>query len=352
MSDTTKPDTNDTIYDAVIIGSGVAGFTSAITIGKLGGRAVLVEKKKLGGVCVNYGCIPTKAMIAGVKLIDKLRKPDRMERMGVSILGYEAHFEKLMQWKDHVVNVSSLGVRQLISENHVEYIEGEARIIAPGKVKVGEKLLEAKKIIIATGSSSLSLPEVPIDGKSILASRHVLELDHIPKDFVIIGGGFIGAEFAGVFNLLGSRVTVIEFLPRLLPNEDEEISEAFTREYQKRGITVLADHKVIGREAQTLIIKNMKDSGIQKIPFEKALMAVGRVPNLPPELDSLGIHYSKKGIIVNEYLETNVPGIYAAGDVTELSLLAHLGIYQAEIAASNVMDTPRKACYEYVSSCV
>lgn len=320
--------------DGVIIGGGPAGYSCAVRIAQLGGKAIVVEKQELGGVCANRGCIPTKALHATAKLLDKLGKAGNY---GVEAK-FSYDFPKVMERKERVVKTTVMCLKKLMESHGIEVVKGTGRIISKNEVRIEEtgKILKAKNIVIATGSAPVSIP-----GIECISSDEILGLDRAPKRLLIIGGGVIGVEFATIFSRLGSQVTIVEMMERIIPAEDEEVSKALATSMEKDGMRIFVSSKVEKVSGNKAFIKT-KEKAFEE-EFDKILVAVGRKPNIPEELRALGIKYEKNGILVDGSMQTNVKGVFAAGDVTG-SYLAHVAFEQGIVAAENMMG--RKSVIE------
>lgn len=328
------------MYDAIVIGGGIAGYNCCLKVVELGGKAVLIEKKELGGTCTNYGCIPTKAMQASAKVIDKLRKS---KKYGINVSDFSVDFKEIINRKDRIVKTSVLGIKSLLEK--VEIINGEGKIIDKNKVNVNDKVLEGKNIVIATGSMPIRLPN--IDG---MTNEEILELEEVPKKLLIIGGGAIGAEFGCIFNRFGSEVTIVEMLEQIIPTEEKEIAEELKRGMEKDGIRIYTNAKVEYVKGNNALIKTSE--GEIKEEFDKVLIAVGRKANFDKEeMGKLGVKCSKKGIKVNKQMQTSVDNIYAVGDVTGEMQLAHYGYHQGITAAENIMGKKSKIS-KVVPNCI
>lgn len=323
--------------DIAVIGAGPGGYVAAIRASQLNAKVVLIEKSEVGGVCLNRGCIPTKSIYASAELLSKIKKASSF---GISVPNYELNMAEVITRKNRIVRRLASGVKALINKNKIELITGEAVLQSPNAIKVSSgDIIEAKKIIIATGSSSANIPNFPIDKKRIITSDEALEMPVLPKDMTIIGGGVIGVEFANIFNEFGVKVTIVEMLPSILPLEEEEISAELTKELQSRGIEILTNKRL---------------SSPDEISSEKILVAVGRVPNVSGlGLENANIQFDvRKGISVNEKMETSNPNIYAIGDVTGKILLAHVASHQGMAAAENAAGGNCEMHYDLVPNCI
>lgn len=340
--------------DVAVIGGGPAGYVAAIRAAQLGGKVVLVEKEKLGGVCLNIGCIPTKVLVKSCEVLSTIK---RAKEFGVEVgEDIKINLPRLMGRKKRIVARLVGGVGYLLKKNKVQWIKGEGNLIDPSTILIREEgkeqRLKAKKIIIATGSLPANLPIKGIDEKAVITSTEALEIEDIPENFLIIGGGVIGIEFANIYSTLGSKVTIVELLPRILPGEDAEISEKLKQIMIKRGINILTSSTVdsVKREETGYVGVVKTPQGIKEIPFDKMLVSVGRRANSTKiGLEQVGIKTDKKGWIqVNSRMQTNIPNIYAAGDVVGGYLLAHIAYIEGEIAAENAMEKFSEVNYRAV----
>jgi dihydrolipoamide dehydrogenase len=342
-------------FDVIVIGGGPGGYVAAIRAAQLGAKVLLIEKDELGGTCLHRGCIPTKAMLSDAKLYDHVKRSSVLKTGGLRV-----DMKELLLRKNEVVKRLATGVQFLIKDNGITFSQGVARFLDPKTIEVegqkGKERFEGRKIIIATGSVSAQIPNVPIDGKTILTSTEMLNLSSIPKDLLIIGGGVIGMEFACLFNALGSKVTVIEMLPEIISTEDGEVIRGLATLLKKRKIEIYAETRVKeakvkkGRSEVVAIDKEEKE-----IPFhaEKALVAVGRSPYTEGlQLDKIQIAMNGKCIKVNEKMETGLPGIYAIGDVTGRQMLAHKASAEGIVAAENALGHPAKVDYSKIPNCI
>jgi dihydrolipoamide dehydrogenase len=353
-------------YDVVIIGGGPGGYVAAIRAAQLGARVALVEKERIGGTCLNHGCIPTKTLVSSVEIYLLAKQA---ARYGVDIGSYNGepsihvNFPQMMARKDEVVDTLVTSVIELVKGHKVDVYEGLGTILRPGLVQVkvdvdGEpntQQLTAKKIIIATGSVSARLPIPGLDLPGVLSSRELLALEELPQSLAIVGGGVIGIEFASIFNALGTKVTVVEMLPHLLPPVDRRLARRFQRVLSAQGVEVKLNAPVeeIGLEKGRLRVKfaSAKDEGA--VEAEKVLVAVGRWPYTDGlGVGELGIKMDRRRILVNEFMETSVPGIYAIGDVLGTYMLAHVASYEGEVAVENALGHRRAADYRAVPYCV
>ncbi|KEI91933.1 dihydrolipoyl dehydrogenase [Clostridium botulinum] len=342
----------------VVIGGGPGGYVAAIRGAQLGAEVTLIEKEKLGGTCLNIGCIPTKVLLHSSELLNEIKE--------ARTLGIEVNNEVKINWtqlqnrKNTVVNTLVSGVSSLLEHNKVKVINGTAAFEGKSSIKVTKDQGESENIqfdnvIISSGS----VPFIPpIEGRElegVIDSTGALSLDSIPKSMVIIGGGVIGIEFANIFNSLGCKVTVIEMLPYILPPVDREISEILKEKLKKDGIDIYNNCKVtkIENNNENLNVSFEEDNDKLNIEAQKVLIAVGRRANISNlNLESTGVYIEKGCIWVNDNMETNIKGIYAIGDCTGKNMLAHVASDQGIIAVENIMGKNKKMDYKTVPACV
>jgi len=330
------------MYDAVIIGAGPGGYVCAIEISKLGGKVCIVEKNGFGGTCTQRGCIPTKYLHS---VGDFVRKASMSKSYGIDSkidLDYKILKSKMFT----TVGKLASGIQLLLKDNDVEIVEGEAEIIAPNKVKVGSKILETKNVVIATGSTPVSISGYDFKEK-ILSTDTFWSMEELPKSIAVIGGGYSGCEFASILNVLGCKVWLIEMEEALMPDNPQEIGKTLEKYMRIDGITVLTNSKV----------EKITDNGIlvngQNIDVEKILVCVGRKPNIgSDEMKKLGIEFSGKGIDVNKKMLTSISNIYAIGDITGKYQLAHVASKQGEVAAHNITGHDSEMDYSVIPFCV
>jgi len=335
-----------THYDLIVLGGGPAGYPAAIRAAQLGADVCLIEENKLGGVCLNWGCIPTKAMHATAHMIELSRKTGHIDNSGVDM-------ESLAAYRSEVVKKLVTGVTGLLEKRGVEVIRGRGRLISPKQVKVDSKdVLEGEKIIIATGSSAMTLPGIEFDGERILSSKELLNMKHLPSSLIIIGGGVIGSEFASIYNALGTEITIVEMLPSLVAEESDRIGKYLRMFFKKKGIKVNLKSRVEQIERNSEGVTAILDNG-EKVEAEAAVLSVGRAPNLKDTgIEELGIESDKNGIRVNGRMETGVDGVYAAGDVVGGYLLAHVATREGVVASENALGHEREIDYSLVPSTV
>lgn len=324
--------------DVVIIGGGPGGYVSAIRASQLGLKTILVEKARLGGECLIAGCIPSKSLISVAKLFDKVREG---AKFGIRTTGLSIDVPALQAWKAGVVSTLENGVGTLLRGNKVEVISGVAELASPGHVIVktasGTEEVIAKNVVIATGSSSIQLPGLEYDGKRVISSREALELQSLPKKMLIVGGGYIGLEIAGVYQRLGSEVVVVELTDQLLPGTEADLVRLVQKSLERRGAAIYLKSKVTLLEKQAGGVRVRLDTpnGAVDVVADVALVSVGRRPNSAGlGLEKLGVELDSKGFIKTDtQMHTNVGGVYAIGDVRGGPLLAHKAQKEGIVAA-------------------
>lgn len=343
------------MFDVVVIGAGPGGYVAAIRGAQMGAKVALVEGAGLGGTCLNVGCIPTKAL---VHCASTYLSAVNASRFGIHAKEVTLDMAAVIAHKRNTVEQLVSGVEKLVQGNGVQVYKGWAKIPAPGKVEVAleggsEELLETKNIVIATGSKHFNLPF--LEGKAV-NSDQLLELDHVPERLCIIGGGVIGIEFACIFSAFGAEVTVIELLPSILPNMDQEISRRLALILRRKGINIHTNTQVtgvIGDGGGQVVLAKAKDGTEIRFEADLVLSAVGRVPNFGGiDLDALGIQYDRKGIKTDERMATNIPGIWAIGDVVGRTLLAHGASAEGIAVMENIFGKAKAMDYSAVPACV
>jgi dihydrolipoamide dehydrogenase len=339
----------------VVIGGGPGGYVAAIRAAQLGTGVVLVEKNLLGGTCLNWGCIPTKAMLACTEVLDAIREA---EAYGISVGEPKPDLKAIVERKEKVSEQLRNGIAQLLKANKVELVKGFGRLAAPDRVVVetenGEVTIETEKVIIATGSEPARLPTFDFDQPAILTSTEGLALTEIPSSMIIVGSGVVGSEFATIFSSLGTKVTMVELMDRILPTEDERIATQMKRILNKRGIEILTGTTIEQVVEYRPDGVKVKLSSGQELEAEKLLVSIGRALNSQGiGLEEVGIEKGQRGeILVNERMETNVPGVYAIGDVVGGILLAHVASFEGICAAENAMGLDSVMNYDVVPACI
>ena len=338
--------------DIVIIGGGPGGYVAAIHAAHLGADVALVEKDKLGGTCLNRGCIPTKALVRSAEvMLDARRSSD----FGIDVANIGVNFQRVMERKRGVVDKLVSGVEQLMKANRISVHRGIGRILSPHLVKVNGEEITTRKVVIATGSESTLLPIPGLDLPGVLTTDDILELKELPRSLVIIGGSYTGVEFACIFRVLGTEVTIVKRRPLRLEPLDEEVGRRFAQTLPGQGISVKtgAAVKAIKQEGESLRVVWDEAEGEQGVEGQMVLMATGRKPYTADlGLAELGVKMDGPAIVVDEYLETNVKDIYAIGDVIGRHMLAHVASYEGEVAVENALGRSRQADYSAVPSCV
>jgi len=330
-------------YDLAIVGSGPGGYVAAIRAAQWGLKTAVIEKNGfLGGTCLHVGCIPTKVLLHHAEIYDHIK---RASEFGIEIKGYQLVWESVLARKDKIVKKHSKGIELLFRKHKIESIQGWGRIAGPGRVAIEKdgkaSEIEAKNILLATGSEARSLPGVDFDGKTILSNREILGLPEVPKSLIVVGAGAVGVEFASIYNSFGAEVTVLEMLPRIVPVEDEEISAELEKVFRKKGIQIQTEAKVesIKKESKGISVAFTDRSGKkQTLSAEKILIAVGR----KPQTENLGLEKTRakveRGFVhVGPYMETAEPGLYAIGDIVAgYPQLAHAASMEGLIAVGKM----------------
>ena len=323
------------MYDLIIIGAGPAGVAAAEYAARNGFKTALIEKEALGGVCLNSGCIPTKTILHTTKLFSQFKKSSKF---GITCAqGPEIDLSRLGQRVKEVNTQLRAGLDFLVKSNKIDLFNAEAGIVSPVQVKAGDKILETRHILIACGSKPIELPKIKFDGKKIISSSEALDIREVPKKLLIIGGGVIGCEFAEIFLSLGSLVEIVELTSNLLPGIDKEAARRIESVFKKKGVKLSL---------------NTDASALNFTDYDKVLLCVGRAPysDCFPGLD---IKKERSRILVNEYLQTSAPDIYAAGDCIGGYLLAHAASYEGRLSVQNMLSgNTRKADYKAVPSCI
>jgi dihydrolipoamide dehydrogenase len=322
----------DHSFDVVILGGGSGGYAAALRSAQLGKSVALVERDKLGGTCLHRGCIPTKALLHSAEIADNTREA---ENFGINATFNSIDMPKVNSYRDGIIDKLFKGLTGLVNSKNITVVAGEGRLTGPKTVTVNGDNYTGTNVVLATGSYSKSLPGLEIGGR-VITSDHALKLDFVPKSVIVLGGGVIGVEFASIWRSFGSEVTIIEGLPHLVPNEDEVISKALERAYRKRGIDFKLGVRFSGVEQTDSSVTAVLEDGT-RVEAELMLVAVGRGPN------TAGFGYEEQGltmdrgwVITNDRLNTNLPGVYAAGDIVPGVQLAHRGFQQGIFIAEDI----------------
>ena len=311
-------------YDVIVLGSGPGGYVTAIRASQLGLKTAVIEKESLGGVCLNWGCIPTKALLKSAQVFDYLK---HAEDYGLSVKQYDKDFTKVVARSRNIADGMSKGVQFLLKKNKIDVLKGFGKLKPGKKVDVDGTQYSADHIIIATGSRSRVLPNLPQDGKKVIGYREAMTLKKQPKSMIIVGSGAIGVEFAHFYNTMGTDVTLVEFQPNIVPVEDIDVSKQFERSFKKAGIKVMTNSSVekVDTSGKTVKATVKTKKGEEIIEADVVLSAVGIVSNIEGiGLEDVGIVADKGKIMVNDFYQTNIPGYYAIGDVTPGQALAHV----------------------------
>ena len=344
-------------FDVIVVGSGPGGYVTAIRASQLGLKTAIVEKESLGGVCLNWGCIPTKALLKSAQVFEYI---NHAEDFGINVKGAEANFQNVISRSRSVADGMSKGIDFLMKKNKIEVIMGTATLKAGKKIEVvdvdGKKTeYSANNIIIATGARSRELPNLPQDGKKIIGYRKAMTLESKPKKMVVVGSGAIGVEFAYFYNAMGVDVTVVEYLPNIVPLEDEDISKQLARTFKKSGIKVMTNSSVesVDTSGKGCVVSVKTKKGDEKIECDVVLSAVGITANIENiGLEDVGIVTDKGKILVNDYYQTNIPGYYAIGDVLPTQALAHVASAEGIICVEKIAGhNPEPLDYGNVPGC-
>ena len=311
-------------YDIIVLGSGPGGYVTAIRASQLGFKTAIVEKESLGGVCLNWGCIPTKALLKSAQVFEYLK---HAEDYGLKVEGADKDFDAVVKRSRGVAEGMSKGVQFLMKKNKIDVIEGFGKLKPGKKVDVDGTEYSADNIIIATGARSRELPSLPQDGKKIIGYREAMTLKEQPKKMIVVGSGAIGCEFGSFYNAMGTEVTIVEYMPNIVPVEDEEVSKQFERSLKKAGINIMTGSSVesVDTSGDGVVATVKTKKGEEKLEADIVLSAVGIKTNIEGiGLEDVGIITDKDKVIVNDWYQTNMPGYYAIGDVTPGPALAHV----------------------------
>lgn len=311
-------------YDIIVLGSGPGGYVTAIRASQLGFKTAIVEKESLGGVCLNWGCIPTKALLKSAQVFEYLK---HAEDYGLSVKDADKDFGAVVKRSRGVADGMSKGVQFLMKKNKIEVINGYGKIKPGKKVDVDGTEYSADHIIIATGARSRELPSLPQDGKKVIGYREAMSLDKQPKKMIVVGSGAIGVEFAYFYNALGTEVTIVEFMPKIVPVEDDDVSKQLERSFKKSGINIMTSAEVTSVDTSGKGVKATVKTkkGEEVLEADIVLSAVGIKSNIENiGLEDVGIVTDRDKILVNDFYQTNIPGYYAIGDVTPGQALAHV----------------------------
>jgi len=349
---------NSMSYDLIVIGSGPGGYVAAIRASQLGLKTAIVEKAELGGVCLNWGCIPTKALLKSAQVFDYIK---HAADYGIQVPAGTTHnFEAVIKRSRGVADGMSKGIAFLMKKNKIDVIAGAGKLIAAGKVEVTEqsgakKTVDAKHIILATGARSRELPNIKIDGKKVIGYRDAMVLPQQPKSMIVMGSGAIGCEFAYFYNSMGTKVTIVEFMPNILPIEDEDVSKEVAKSFKKSGIDIMTSAAVesVDTKGATCKVKVKTATGMVDLEADIVLSAVGIQTNLENlGLESLGVKTDKGKVIVDDYYATNVKGVYAIGDIVKGPALAHVASAEGIICVEQIAGHhPEPLNYNNIPGC-
>ena len=343
-------------YDVIVLGSGPGGYPAAIRASQLGKKVAIIEKESLGGVCLNWGCIPTKALLKSAQVYEYLK---HAQAYGITATGTH-DFGAVVKRSRGVADKMSKGVNFLMKKNKIDVIMGFGKLVAANKIEVtaadgSKQIVEAKNIVIATGGRARQLPSLPIDGQKIIGYREAMVLPTQPKSMIVVGSGAIGVEFAYFYNSMGTKVTIVEFLPRIVPVEDEDISKELEKQYKKSGIDILTNAEVTKVDTGANGVKATIKTATGEVSLEAdvVLSAVGVVANIEGiGLESLGVKTEKGKIVVDGFQQTSVKGVYAIGDCTPGQALAHVAAKEGINAAEHIAGHhPEPLDYNNIPGC-
>ena len=344
-------------YDVIVLGSGPGGYPAAIRASQLGKKVAIVERESLGGICLNWGCIPTKALLKSAQVYEYAK---HASDYGIKIDKATAEFENVIKRSRGVADKMSKGIQFLMKKNKIEVIMGTGKLISPTKLEVtgadnNKQVLDAKNIILATGGRARQLPTMPIDGKKIIGYREAMTLPTQPKSMIICGSGAIGSEFAYFYNSMGTKVTIVEFLPRILPVEDEDISKEMEKQFKKQGMTIMTSSEGTKVDTSGSGVKATVKTASGEVVLEADILlsAVGVVANIENiGLESLGVKTDKGKIIVDANQQTSIAGLYAIGDCTPGQALAHVAAKEGINAAEHLSGhKPEAMDYNNIPGC-
>jgi dihydrolipoamide dehydrogenase len=344
-------------YDVIVLGSGPGGYPAAIRASQLGKKVAIVEKESLGGVCLNWGCIPTKALLKSAQVYEYAK---HAADYGIAVGNVTHNFDGVIKRSRGVADKMSKGVQFLMKKNKIDVIMGTGKLLAGNKLEVtaadgSKQTVEAKNIILATGGRARQLPTMPIDGKKIIGYREAMVLPSQPTSMIICGSGAIGSEFAYFYNSMGTKVTIVEFMPRIVPVEDEDISKELEKQYKKQGIAIMTNSEVLSVDTTGDGVKAKVKTATGEVVLEADILlsAVGVVANIEGlGLEALGVKTDKGKIIVDAHQQTNIPGLYAIGDCTPGQALAHVAAKEGINAAEHLSGHhPEAIDYNNIPGC-
>jgi dihydrolipoamide dehydrogenase len=344
-------------YDVIVIGSGPGGYVAAIRASQLGLKTAIVEKESLGGVCLNWGCIPTKALLKSAQVFEYIK---HAKEYGINVSESSHDFGAVINRSRGVADGMSKGIAFLMKKNKIDVIMGTGKLAGAGKVEVADaagakKVYDAKQIILATGTRSRELPNIKIDGKKVIGYREAMTLPSQPKSMVVMGSGAIGCEFAYFYNAMGTKVTIVEFMPNILPIEDEDVSKEVAKSFKKSGIDIMTDASVesVDTSGNGCKVKVKTKTGIIEIDADIVLSAVGVQTNLENlGLETVGVKTDKGKVLVDDFYATNVKGVYAIGDIVKGPALAHVASAEGIICVEKIAGHhPEPLNYNNIPGC-
>ncbi|HAI75389.1 MAG TPA: dihydrolipoyl dehydrogenase [Microscillaceae bacterium] len=344
-------------YDVIVIGSGPGGYVAAIRASQLGMKVAVVEREELGGICLNWGCIPTKALLKSAQVFDYIH---HAQDYGISVKDFSANFPQMIQRSRQVADGMSKGIQFLFRKNKIDAIFGFGKLTKDKQVEVTDKegkktTYAAKHIILATGGRARELPNLKIDDKKIIGYRRAMVMEKQPESMVVVGSGAIGVEFAYFYNAIGTKVTIVEYLPNIVPLEDEEISKQLEKSFKKAGVQIMTSSEVTGVDTSGKLckVKIKTPKGEETLEAEVVLSAVGVATNLEGiGLEDLNIKTEKGKVLVDDYYQTNVAGVYAIGDIVRGQALAHVASAEGIICVEKIAGHhPEPLDYNNIPGC-
>jgi len=338
-------------YDVIVIGSGPGGYVAAIRASQLGFKTAIVERESLGGICLNWGCIPTKALLKSAQVFEYIQ---HSKDYGITVGSAQADFDAVVKRSRGSADKMSKGVQFLMKKNKIDVIMGTATVKGKGQIEVKDKdgktaTHEAKHIILATGARARELPNLKIDGKKVIGYREAMVLPQMPKSMIVVGSGAIGVEFAYFYHTMGTKVTIVEFMPRIVPVEDEDISKELEKIYKKKGIEIMTNASVEAVETSGNGVKAKVKTQTGEVTLEAdvVLSAVGITANIENlGLEALGIKTDKGKVLVDKYYQTNIPGVYAIGDMVPGQALAHVASKEGIICVEAIAYNEKKYAHK------
>jgi len=344
------------VYDLIVLGGGPAGYLAGERAGQAGLKALVIEKRAFGGVCLNEGCVPSKSLLYSAKVFDYANHGDKY---GVTVSGASIDQKKVIERKNKVVNTLVSGIEMTLKSHKVDTVKAIGKITGRSAegytVEADGKVYTAKHLLIATGSSAV-VPPIPgvkegVASGMVLTNREVLDLTEIPKNLVVIGGGVIGLEMASYYNSVGANVTVVEMLPKIAGPTDEDISDILLKNYKAKGITFHLGAKVTEVTKDAVVFE--KDGKTESVPADKVLLSIGRrAVSADIGLETIGVEVNRGAIVTDRFMKTNVPGVYAAGDVNGKSMLAHTAYREAEVAINNIIGKKDVMRYDAIPAVI